>query len=295
MTSTMINPAIQEQEMLSNNQSEVYVRQFILALPGIAYIIYAFLNAYMTLIGAFLACGFVVVAHFPFTWGHWEKVRLFILCGFFYAFLYHLLPGFNHQLLYADLGISVNSETNLWLHVDLVLIVATFGLTFFVKDQRYKSIPVHHCAVQFIQILTPKYRSKIILNCWLMALTVFVGLFFYFNLGTFELKVPTEIWIHWFVVSLFITTLSQEFFIRGELQYYFTSHFGLLGVIIASVVGGLFYLPISPVLAFIMCAIGLCTGYAYYKTQLIVSSILIHISILITHFCFLTYPFNFGG
>lgn len=293
MNTHMFDLAAQKYAEIEHNLADVYLRQFVLSLPALILVIYGFVQTYLDAIGVLISISFVVVAHIPFNWCHWEKIRILILSSFFCAFLYHLLPGFNHLVLYTDMGISIRVKTTLWLYVDLALIVATFGLTFFVKDQRYKSFPVHHCAAQFIQILTPKYRSKVIVNCWVMAMTLYLVLFFYFDLGTFELKAPQEALVHWFLVSLLITTLSQEFFIRGELQYYLTSHLGLLGVVLASLIGGLFYYPISPTLALIMSVIGLCSGYAYYKTQLIVSSVVINISILLVHLIFLTYPTNF--
>lgn len=281
-------------EEVPHINAETFVQQFFVSFPAIVFISYCLINNLMDAIGVIISCVFVVIAHFPFTLKNWALIRLFLLSFIVYAFLFNWFPGFQNVPIWNNREISLGINSNLWVPIDLGLVVVTFVLTFFIKDQRYKVVDVQGSQLQFIQFLTPKYRSKIIVNSWFMAITSFLGLYFYFELGTIDLKFPYR-WEYWLAVTLFITTLSQEFFFRGELQYYFTSKFGALGVVLASIVFGSFYLAISLEVALIMFAIGLCSGYSYYKTQLIVSSILIHISVLILHFFFLTYPFILKG
>lgn len=271
------------------------VKQVALAIPALLFVIYSVFEQYMTPLGVVVSLSFILVAHFPFQWIHWPPLRMTILCGFFFGYLYHLLPGYNHHLLERDLGVVAWGSSSLRVYVDLVLVIATFSLTFFRKDRRFKVIDVEQSSVQFIQMLTPKYRSKIIMNCWTMAITLFLGMFFFFNLGTIDLKLPNNEVISWFAISLLVTGMSHEFFMRGELQYFLTTKLGLLGVALSSMVSGLFFLPVSPVYAFMVLVTSLCSGYAYYKSQLIVAAVVINISISITHFFFLTYPFNFGS
>ena len=276
-------PLIQKNDMLA--------RQLILSIPAIVLIIYCFINHYMTLIAVAISVFFVAVSHLPIKFSSWKWLRLFLLSVLFYAFLYHMFPGFNHVRL-NNISVSDSTSISLWIYIDLALVLATFSLTFFIKDHRYKTTHIEQADVQVIQLLTPKHRSKVIVNCWMLSMLLFTSLYLYFNLGTIQLKYPLN-WEVWFALSLLITALSQEFFIRGELQYSLTENYGLIGVVIASAIGGMFFYAVDPRLGIIMAAVGMISGYAYYRTQLIISSILINISILIFHILFLSYPYNF--
>jgi membrane protease YdiL (CAAX protease family) len=289
MTASLNETSLNTEEVRSIH-SDVFVQQFFVSLPAIIYIIYCAINHLMDFVGVAISLVFVAVAHFPTNWRFWPWLRLLVLTIFVYAFIFNLLPGFNSVPLWIDREVSPGLASDLWVRIDTALIVCTFLLTFFIKDQHFKVVNIQESHIQMVQHLTPQYRSQIIINCWTMAMVSFVILYFYFHMGEVDFKLPKN-WEYWFAVNLLVTTLAQEFFFRGELQYKLTNKYGFLGVLLASTIFGLLYLSVSLKVACIMAVVGLCSGYCYYRTQLIIASVLINFSVLTVHFFFLTYPY----
>lgn len=229
---------------------------------------------------------FAVVAYVYFNFPQLNKILrtlLFIsisVCFTFFAF--HKVPGFFNVIAIDKLQISeLSIPFSMYLNFDKVmpaLIIFVFSDLYILEKQEY--------------IGSVKYTLFSLLLCIItvIILTLISGY------ALFEPKLsPTllDLLPIWMINNFFFVCMAEEVFFRGflqrTLQNLLQKH-QILAVIVTSLIfgsahfhGGLIYVGLSSICGFFY-------GYAYYKTNKILCSMLVHFGLNLSHLLLFTYP-----
>ena len=195
----------------------------------------------------------------------------------------HKVPGYDNWQAVKEIKLSKNSATlEMWFNFDKPLIA------FFLLLFAYK--PVSRI-VQYKEIFN---RSFLFLVPLIMVLSIFGAAIGYV---VFDPKIPSfALILLWMVKMLFFTVIAEEFFFRFFLQNNLTAifkkikHAEIWGLILASLIFGLFHFSGGWAFVFLAFVSGLVYGGVYLRTKYIESAILLHFLVNLTHFFFFSYP-----
>ena len=229
--------------------------------------------------------GFLIYLFYQKNFSAPIKVLLFfsILILTVLTFL-HKVPGYDNWQAVKDIKLSRNSATfEMWFNFDKPLIA--FFLLFFA----YKPISR---IVQYKEIFN---RSFIFFVPLIIVLFIFGTAVSYV---VFDPKLPSfTLILLWMVKMLFFTVIAEEFFFRFFLQNNLTilfkklKHAEIWGLILTSMIFGLFHFSGGWAFAFLAFVSGLLYGGVYLKTKYIESAILLHFLVNLVHFFFFSYPY----
>jgi hypothetical protein len=218
------------------------------------------------------------------------KFRLHVLARWFcfavfltlaLAMSIHLLPGFNNLIVYQNIQFSPDSiPFTMYLNFDQTL-VGLFIFLFFLKPSQPASFG--------------KERFFISLK----VLGVLSALIFTLVLGIsyvhYDLKFPELGWI-WILNNLFFVCLAEEGLFRGFIQknlseiFPKTKPYAMIAIVLAAILFGLAHYQGGGALIALATVAGLFFGYAYWRTNRIESSILVHFGLNLIHFLLFSYP-----
>ena len=195
----------------------------------------------------------------------------------------HKVPGYDNWQAVKDIKLSKNSAAfEMWFNFDKPLIA--FFLLLFAYKPASK-------IVQYKEILN---RSFLFFVPLLTALFIFGTAIGYV---VFEPKMPSfTLILLWMVKMLFFTVIAEEFFFRFFIQNNLTAifkkfkHAEIWGLILASLIFGLFHFSGGWAFVFLAFISGLLYGGVYLRTKYIESAILLHFLVNLTHFFFFSYP-----
>ena len=192
----------------------------------------------------------------------------------------HLVPGFNNLLVFERVRFSPDSiPFTMYLNFDKI-VVGVFICILYLQSQR--------------QILD---RRSLLLSarCAGVLISILMGLAFLLHYVRFDFKFPEMGWI-WILNNLFFVCFAEEAFFRGFVQGGLTELLpktkmgAVLSIAIAALLFGLAHFPGGVIYVVLSTVAGLFYGYAFWKTDRIQSSILVHFSVNLVHFLFFSYP-----
>ena len=106
----------------------------------------------------------------------------------------------------------------------------------------------------------------------------------------------------WVPANLLVTCVAEEVFFRGLLQRYLAQALratvpsaGLVALFVAAAAFGIAHIGGGAAYAILATLAGLGYGAAYYATQRVEASILVHFALNLTHLLLFTYPFVAAG
>jgi hypothetical protein len=195
----------------------------------------------------------------------------------------HKVPGYDNWQAVKDIKLSKNSAAfEMWFNFDKPLIA------FFLLLFAYKPISK---IVQYKEIFNRIFLFFVPL---IMVLSIFGTAIGYV---VFDPKLPSfTLILLWMVKILFFTVIAEEFFFRFFIQNNLTAifkkfkHAEIWGLILASLIFGLFHFSGGWAFVFLAFISGLLYGGVYLRTKYIESAILLHFLLNLTHFFFFSYP-----
>ena len=245
-------------------------------------ILSAFYQGIINIIGVGALAVFTSITYVYFHFSQLNKViriLLFISVAIcFVAFAFHKVPCFFNVIVINKLQLSdLSIPFSMYLNFDKVmpaLIIFVLGSLYISEKQesmgviKYTLIPLFSCiAIVIVLALTSGY-------------------------ALFEPKLPDILPI-WIVNNFFFICFSEEVFFRGLIQRTIQNLLPkqqILAFAIASLIfgaahfqGGLTYIVLSSICGFFY-------GYAYYKTNKILCSMIVHFGLNLSHLLLFTYP-----
>lgn len=207
------------------------------------------------------------------------NVTVFLLTAI--AMSNHLAPGFLNLLVYDKVRFSDDSVPfTMYLNFDKTLVGLTIYL-FFLKAQQATIYRRSDFLVTF--------HTLALLVVLLMPLSIFS------DYARFDLKFPANGWI-WILNNLFFVCLAEEALFRGIIQgglqkvlpkarIWSAVSIGVAALAFgaAHYRGGFAYVGLATIA-------GLFYGYAYWKTNRLEASILVHFGLNLIHFVAFSYP-----
>ncbi|HJD55768.1 MAG TPA: CPBP family intramembrane metalloprotease [Rickettsia endosymbiont of Pyrocoelia pectoralis] len=207
------------------------------------------------------------------------RICLFIAISVCFAcFAFHKVPGFFNIIAIDKLQLSkVSIPFSMYLNFDKVmpaLIIYVIGNLHISEKQKISE--------------DIKYTALSLLICIIIVviLTLITGY------ALFEPKIPSILPI-WAINNFFFICFSEEVFFRGFLQRTLQNLLlkrRILAVIITALIfglthfqGGIVYIALSTICGFFY-------GYAYYKTNKILCSMIVHFGLNLSHLLLFTYP-----
>lgn len=207
------------------------------------------------------------------------RILLFIAISVcFAAFAFHKVPGFFNVMAINKLQLSeVSIPFSMYLNFDKVMpALIIFALSDLSISEQSRS----NGAI--------KYTLFSLLSC--IAIIIILALISGYAL--FEPKLP-DILAIWAINNFFFVCFSEEVFFRGFIQRTLQNLLPkqqILAIVIAALIfgvahfhGGLVYIVLSSICGFFY-------GYAYYKTNRILCSMIVHFSLNLSHLLLFTYP-----
>jgi membrane protease YdiL (CAAX protease family) len=195
----------------------------------------------------------------------------------------HKVPGYNNWQAVKEIKLSKDSNAfEIWFNFDKPLIA------FFLLLFAYKPISK---IIQYKELFNRNFLFFAPLAIGLLILGTAV------NYIVFDPKLPSlVITLLWMIKMLFLTVMAEEFFFRFFLQNNLVivfkkfKHAEILGLILASLIFGLFHFSGGLAFVFLAFVAGLLYGGVYLKTKYIESAILLHFLVNLTHFFLFSYP-----
>ncbi|MGX6960583.1 MAG: lysostaphin resistance A-like protein [Rickettsia endosymbiont of Pentastiridius leporinus] len=196
----------------------------------------------------------------------------------FACFAFHKVPGFFNVIAISKLQLSeLSIPFSMYLNFDKVmpaLIIYIIGNLHILEKQESKE--------------DIKYTILSLLGC---IITVII-LNLISGYALFEPKIPSILPI-WIINNFFFICFSEEVFFRGFLQRTLQNLLPkqqILAVIIISLIFGLTHFQGGIVYIGLSAVCGFFYGYAYYKTNKIICSMIVHFGRNLSHLLLFTYP-----
>jgi membrane protease YdiL (CAAX protease family) len=198
--------------------------------------------------------------------------------------LIHKIHGYNNWQILPDVKLSDNSTNySFWLNFDKPII--GFLLLLFI----YK--PIRKLA-DWKEIFKKEY-----LPFYLKSILILLTLGIFSSYLVFDLKtIDFGFLALWSFKMLFFTVIIEELFFRFFIQNNIIKSLGniknakIIGVIISSLIFGVFHLPAGILFALLAFVAGLIYGGIYLKTNRLESAILLHFLVNFIHLIFFSYP-----
>lgn len=233
------------------------------------------------------ACGLIVVVAFcAITYLHFcenfkSKICSYFLASVFigmvYCFITHKMPGFNNPVILNHVRISpISSYFSMSINFDKVIC----ALLVFIMSTGIKSL----LPISVDQI---KNTTVTLLICvlFLMIPAMCIGYL------KFDPKIPTVTLI-WAINNLFFVSFSEEVIFRGYIQNRLSKLRinAAASIFLSSFLFGLYHIDKGIIFVILATTCGLFYGYAFYRTQNVLCSILVHFLLNFCHFICFTYP-----
>lgn len=224
---------------------------------------------------------FTIVAFVHFHKDFRNKISYYfsslIFITMIYYFIMHKMPGFCNPIVVDHVRVSqMSSPFSMNINFDKVIC----ALLIFLTNNCITLTPV-------VPSSKLRYIIKISLACILLMLTPAVCSGFV----KFDPKIP-DITAIWIMNNFFFVCFSEEIIFRGYLQdriFHITKNPNF-AILAASLIFGLYHINHGIILAVFSAICGLFYGYAFYKTNNVLGSMLVHFSLNLCHFIFFTYP-----
>jgi uncharacterized protein len=193
----------------------------------------------------------------------------------------YMVPGFKNLSVYDQIQFSKDSVPfTMYLNFDKIL-VGLFIYLFYLKPNQIK----------------PFQRQQMFFSIKVLALLIILlmPIALAIHYVHFDPKFPPLGWI-WVINNLFFVCLAEEGLFRGLIQGGLskllpkTKAFSFFSIIIASLLFGLAHYTGGPAYIALAGIAGLFYGYAYWKTERIESSVIVHFGLNSIHFLFFSYP-----
>jgi membrane protease YdiL (CAAX protease family) len=211
-----------------------------------------------------------------------QKNLLFIvmLC-LIIALSMHQIGGFYNLLIDNKIAVSANSAPyTMYLNFDKTMV----AVMLYVTSGLYQS-----------QRAMDKEAFFQTIKYYLLCIVTLLGAALLMNFVRLDLKIPGNILI-WSINNLFFVCFAEEVIFRGifqnQLKKYLQSvKINYLHVMISAILFGLAHAKGGVIYVSLACVAGLFYGMSYDKTNRILTPVLVHFGLNLTHFIFLTYPF----
>ncbi|MCC8377708.1 MAG: CPBP family intramembrane metalloprotease [Rickettsia endosymbiont of Graphium doson] len=245
-------------------------------------ILSAFYQGIINIIGLGALAVFSVITYTYFNSPQLNKVirtLLFILISVCFAvFAFHKVPGFFNVIAISNLQLSKASMPfSMYLNFDKVMPAL---IIFAMSDL---SILEHSKSEGVV-----KYTSFSLLSC----IAIIITLVLVSGYVLFEPKLP-DILLIWMINNFFFVCFSEEVFFRGFIQRTLQNLLPkqqMLALVIASLIFGVAHFQGGLTYVILSSTCGFFYGYAYYKTNKILCSMMVHFGLNLSHLLFFTYP-----
>lgn len=199
-----------------------------------------------------------------------------IFIGMTYCFVTHKMPGFNNPIVLDHVRISpISSYFSMNINFDKVIC----ALLIFVLNPSTKS-----SRISADQIKNTIAISLACVLC-LMVPAMCIGYI------KFDPKIPSVTLI-WAINNLCFVSFSEEVIFRGYVQDRLSklATNTAIPILLSSVIFGLCHVDKGVIFVILAAICGLFYGYAFYRTQNVLCSTLVHFLLNFCHFIWFTYP-----
>ena len=195
----------------------------------------------------------------------------------------HIIPGFNNYLALKSVQISEHGiPYTLYFNIDKSIV----GLLI---------LGVTHQTIRNMRSWKNALTS--IMKLFIPSSLILIGLSNILGFVNFDPKFPELIYL-WAPVNLLLVCVAEEALFRGMIQRELSNirkfsgscSWAIAPIILASLIFGLAHFPGGWKYVLLSTVAGFCYGWAYYKTDRIEVSIILHFLVNLTHFLFFTYP-----
>ncbi len=211
----------------------------------------------------------------------WRRLSFGIFLAMSIAMSNHLLPGFNNLMIYEKVQFSPDSiPFTMFLNFDKTL-VGIFIYLFYLKPNQPGIFKRKYFIVSA--------KGLVLLTVLLMPIALGIH---YIRL---DLKFPILGWI-WILNNLFFVCLAEEGLFRGFIQaglgklFPKTKAWAWVSIAVAAILFGLAHYKGGGAYVTLAAFAGLVYGFAYWKSNRIESSILVHFGLNLIHFLAFSYP-----
>ncbi|KJV92317.1 CAAX protease self-immunity family protein [Rickettsia bellii str. RML Mogi] len=242
----------------------------------------AFYQGIINIIGLSALAVFSAITYAYFNFPQLNKVirtLLFILLSVCFAvFAFHKVPGFFNVIAISNLQLSKASMPfSMYLNFDKVMpALIIFAMSDLSILERSKSERV------------VKYTLFSLLSC----IAIIITLVLVSGYVLFEPKLP-DILLIWMINNFFFVCFSEEVFFRGFIQKTLQNLLPkqqMLALVIASLIFGVAHFQGGLTYVILSSTCGFFYGYAYYKTNKILCSMMVHFGLNLSHLLLFTYP-----
>lgn len=242
----------------------------------------AFYQGIINIIGLGALAVFSAITYAYFNFPQLNKVirtLLFILISVCFAvFAFHKVPGFFNVIAISNLQLSeLSMPFSMYLNFDKVmpaLIIFSLGNLYISEKQESTGVV--------------KYTLFSLLSC----IAIIITLVLISGYVLFEPKLP-DILLIWMINNFFFVCFSEEVFFRGFIQRTLQNLLPkqqILALLIASLIFGVAHFQGGLTYVILSSTCGFFYGYAYYKTNKILCSMMVHFGLNLSHLLLFTYP-----
>ncbi len=252
-------------------------RDIILLLIGLLSF-FAWYDAVVNLWGVLFLALFFSITYLHYNYKKVRWVSLAFMLGLTLAMMLHKLPGFNNHLALDQVQISALSKPyTMYFNFDkCIAALILFALSGLVKSEK---VPNKTALLQTLNILL----------CCIVVIILPSLLIGYVK---FDIKIPSILGI-WIFNNFLFVCFAEEVLFRGIIQKKLQQDLKLnpyLAITITSVLFGLAHFKGGITYVILATICGMFYGYAYFKTNRILCSMLVHFGLNLVHFIFFTYP-----
>jgi membrane protease YdiL (CAAX protease family) len=191
------------------------------------------------------------------------------------GFYLHKIPGFHNDLVLKEVVLSSHAwPFSMYFNFDKVLAALSLAVALGFHENQ----------------VTPWMTYKVvttILGC--------IGTILVFSLAlgyvAWEPKFPSIFWL-WALNNLLMVCFAEEFFFRGFIQKnmtFYTSN-KWIPIIVGAILFGISHYGGGPSYILLATIAGLFYGYAYATTGRLLTSMVVHFSLNLTHILLFSYP-----
>lgn len=247
--------------------------------------IFAYFQNYFETPGVYAVIMVVVLTYSVFELSETKELMhyllLFLLAVLVGAIILHKMPGFNNEIILNKITISNISKTyTAYFNVDKIFcgLILYTGTSLIINER-------------FLDKYAAKQTLLIGLACILVLLTpaLLTGYV------KFNPKIPKVLPL-WMLNNFLFVCFTEEVIFRGFLQNILiawlpkSTKFVILAIVTTSIMFGLYHYRDGTIFMALSAIAGLFYGYAYFRTQRILSAMLVHFALNLTHILLFTYP-----
>ncbi len=239
---------------------------------------FAWYNTVINWVGGLIIALLFSITYLHYCYKKFKLLSLVLMLGMALAMMLHKLPGFHNPLVFDQLKLSEFSKPfSMYLNFDKCMAaLILFAFSGLIKAEK---LPNKTALTQTIKILV----------CCVVTIIAPALLLGYVKL---DIKLPSILWI-WMINNLMFVCFAEEVLFRGIIQKKLQQDLKLnpyLAITIASVLFGLAHFKGGIAYIVLATICGMFYGYTYLKTNRILSAMLVHFGLNLTHILLFSYP-----